>query len=66
MVYIRAEQERKFGLHLYAWKQMMPYVFADGHVNYARYGQCYINIMGKLPIAVLDLFIHGEPVANNQ
>ena len=37
LLYIRAEREGEFVLHLYACKKMMPYFFAAGHVNYARY-----------------------------
>ena len=38
MLYIRAEREGDWPLHLEAVKQMMPYFYASGHVNYARYG----------------------------
>ena len=37
MLYIRAEREGDWPLHLEAVKQMMPYFYASGHVNYARY-----------------------------
>ena len=41
MMYIRAEHEGDFSLHLHACYKMMPYFFEAGHVNYARYGLCY-------------------------
>ena len=42
MLYIRAERECDWPLHLEAVKQMMPYFYASGHVNYARYGLFYL------------------------
>ena len=66
MLHIRAGREGEFGLHLYTCKQMMPYFFAAGHVNYARYALCYIKTMEKLLIAVLHPFLRGEHVARHQ
>ena len=37
MLYIRAEREGDWPLHMEAVKQMLPYLYASGHVNYARY-----------------------------
>ena len=37
MMYVQAEREAEWPLHLYAVKEMMPYIFAAGHHNYARY-----------------------------
>ena len=36
MLFIRAEREGDWPLHLYATEQMMPYFFSSGHFNYAR------------------------------
>ena len=36
MLFIRAEREADWPLHLLATKMMMPYFFAAGHFNYAR------------------------------
>lgn len=36
MVFIRAEREADWPLHLYAVTEMIPYFFASGHFNYAR------------------------------
>ena len=38
MVFVRAEREADWPLHLWAVEQMMPYFFASAHFNYARYG----------------------------
>ena len=36
MMFVRAEREGDWPLHLATYKQMLPYFFAAGHVNYAR------------------------------
>ena len=38
MLYVRAEREADWPLHLKAVQLMLPYLFAAGHINYARYG----------------------------
>ena len=45
MLYIRAEREGDFSLHLYASKEILPYFFAAGHWNYARDGVAFISMM---------------------
>ena len=53
MVYVRAEREGDWPLHLQAVKLMMPYFFASKHINYARYGLYYLRSMEALPANVL-------------
>lgn len=38
MNFIRAEREGDWLLHLATFRDMIPYYFAAGHMNYARYG----------------------------
>ena len=52
ILYIRAEREGDWPLHLEAVKQMMPYLYASGHANYARYGLFYLQSMEKLPVEI--------------
>ena len=52
MQYIRAEREGDWPLHLETVQQMLPYFFASGHVNYARYGLYYIRSMEEIPSEV--------------
>ena len=66
MLFIRAEREGEFPLHLYACQQMIPYFFAAGHINYARYGVCYLMTMSKLPPTLLDQFLRAEHVLRHQ
>ena len=45
---------------------MIPYFFASGHLNYARYGLYYLRSMAKLPETVLKAFLDGEHVMRHQ
>ena len=36
MLFVRAEREGDWSLHLWCVTQMLPYFFAAGHINYAR------------------------------
>ncbi|KAK2185277.1 hypothetical protein NP493_241g06091 [Ridgeia piscesae] len=62
MMFVWAEREGDWPLHLATYKQMLPYFFAAGHVNYARYGLCYLREMERLPQEVLSHFMKGEHV----
>ena len=62
MVYVRAEREADWPLHILAVKLMLPYFFAAGHVNYARYGLYYLRSMEMLPCKVMKCFMQREHV----
>ena len=62
MYYVHAEREADWALHLYAVKEMLPYFFAAGHCNYARYGLTYLRSMERLPEDVLMHFMKGHHV----
>ena len=49
MMYIRAEREADWCLHLTAVKEMLPYFFVAGHANYARYGVYFLRTMERMP-----------------
>ena len=66
LIYIRAEPEGNFALHLYACQKMMPYFFAADYTNYALYGLCYLRTMHKLPGKILDNFMKGKHVMRHQ
>ena len=57
MVYVRAEREADRPLHLKA-----AYFFATGHVNYTRYGVCYLLSMERLPDTIFKRFMQGQQV----
>ena len=62
MMYIRAEREGEFGLHLYCCKKMIPYFFAAGHWNYAQDGIVYLRSMKKMPDNLLIKFMDRKNV----
>ena len=62
MLYVRAEQEGDWPLHLYAVQQMLPYFFASGHVNYARFGLYYLRSVQSLEGDELSRFMKGDHV----
>ena len=61
MMYVRAEREDEWPLHLFAVKKKIPYFFAAGHVHYARYAT-----YSMLPEDVLKRFMDGEHVMRHQ
>ena len=65
MMSVRAEREGDWPLHMATYKQMLPYFFAAGHVNYARYGLCYLREMERLPQEVLSHFMKGGHVMHH-
>ena len=65
MLFVRAERESDWPLHLVAVKRMLPYFFASGHVNYARYGLYYLRSMESLQGEELSMFIRGEHVMHH-
>ena len=48
LIFIRAEREGEWALHLWAVNEMIPYFFVAGHIHYARYGLIYLRSMQKL------------------
>ena len=62
MMYIRAEREGEFGLHLYCCKKMIPKIFAAGHWNNARDSIVYFRSIEKMPTNLLNRFMNGEHV----
>ena len=62
IIYVRVEWEAEWSLHIWAMQQMIPYFFAAGHVNYARYGLYYLRSMERPPENVLKRFLNGEHV----
>jgi hypothetical protein len=66
MTFVRAEREADWLLHYKAFGETIPYFFAAGHVNYARYGMCYLRSTEALPGEVLVRFMKGEHVMRHQ
>lgn len=45
---------------------MLPYFFAAGHINYARYVLCYLVNMLTLPPNILDKCLQEEHVLRHK
>ena len=66
MMFVKAEREANWLLHLECVERILPYFFAAGHVNYARYGMFYLQDMQRLPTEVLAHFLKGEHVMRHR
>ena len=66
LIFIRAEQEGEWSLHLWAVNEMIPYFFAAGHIHYSRYGLIYLRSMQKLHGETLERFLNGEHVQRHR
>lgn len=66
MMFVRAEREGDWALHLCTVSAMMPYFFAAGHINYARCELYYMRSLEALPHAVLPSFLGGQHVMRHQ
>ena len=62
MMYVRAEREGGWPLHLASVKLMLPYFFAAAHPNYARYDLYYLRSMEKMPESAQGKFLKVEDV----
>lgn len=66
MLYVRAEREGNWPLHIEVVRKMLPYFFAAGHQNYARYGLFYLRAMEKMPVSVMKNFLNGDHVMRHR
>ena len=58
-MFIRAERESDWLLHLNCVQQMLPYFFAAGHSNYAQYGTWYLlEMQGAFSEAAHHIFMN--------
>ena len=49
LMFIRAQREGNWNLHLHSFQRMIPYFMTYDHTNYARWGVIYVNEMHHLP-----------------
>ena len=59
-VYIRAEREADWPLHLAVVQDMIPLFFVAGHMNYARYALYYLRNMEAMPEDVRGEIMKGQ------
>lgn len=60
LLFIRAQRDGIWDLHLYAFQRMLPYFMWYNHTNYARWGTIYLNEMHQLPQQVKREFDAGN------
>ena len=60
LMFIRAQRDGIWELHLCAFQQMLPFFHRYDHTNYARWGCVYLAEMKQLPTAVKDEFLKGN------
>ncbi|KAK2144992.1 hypothetical protein LSH36_713g01032 [Paralvinella palmiformis] len=67
MLFVRAEREADWPLHLWSVKQMIPYFFAAVHINYARKNRIRADnedrakLRARIKIAIDPLDPHDHP-----
>ena len=60
LLFIRAQREGLWQLHLYAFHKMLPFFHRYDHTNYARWGAVYLAEMKQLPAEVQAEFDNGN------
>ena len=58
-LFVRAERAGDWYLHLYAVKQMLPYLHAAGHLAYAKSAHLYVQQMEELTPEVRQIFVES-------
>ena len=60
LLFVRAQREGMWDLHLYAFQKMLPFFHRYDHINYARWGAVYLAQMKQLPVEVQTEFDKGN------
>ena len=58
-LFIRAQRDGNWDLHIYSFQLMLPYFIRYDHMNYARWGAVYLDELQRLPQAILAEFKRG-------
>ena len=65
LMFLRGERNGDFLLQQHCLKAMLPYLFAAGHDNYARYLSWYVQQMEHLPQRTKEDLLAGEHVCRH-
>ena len=60
--YISAERLRNYPMHLFSFAELLKFLAADGHYNYTKSGNIYLQQMHELQMThpdVHDHFLNG-------
>ena len=60
LLFIRAQRDGRWEVHLFAFREMLPFFHHYDHINYARWGCVYLAEMNQLPGEVKDEFCEGN------
>jgi hypothetical protein len=60
LMFIRAQRDGIWDLHLVAFRCMLPYFHRYDHTNYSKWGVIYLAEMQQLPDEVLQQFKQGD------
>ena len=60
LLFIRAQRNGVWSLHIYAFQRMLPLFMRYDHTNYARWGTIYLNEMHQLSAEVQEEFESGN------
>ena len=60
LMFIRAERDGIWDLHIFTFRSMLPYFHRYDHLNYAKWGAIYLAEMNQLPAEVEDQFRQGH------
>ena len=60
LLFTRAQKEGNWKLHLYAFREMLPFFMRYNHTNYARWGTVYLNEMHQLPPEIEHEYDQGH------
>ncbi|MES9884496.1 MAG: hypothetical protein ABW185_26930, partial [Sedimenticola sp.] len=66
-MFVRAEREGNYILHMFCMTKMLPYFFAAGHWNYARYITCHLTeFLTQVDEDALATFYMGHHVCRHK
>lgn len=60
LLFVRAQRDGLWELHVYSFRRMLPYFYRYDHTNYARWGSIYLAQMNQLPPEVETEFQQGN------
>ena len=60
LLFIHAQRDGVWKLHLHAFQHMLPLFMKYDHTNYACWGTIYLNEMHQLPVEVQQVFESGN------
>ena len=60
LLFVRAQREENWELHLSSFTAMRPFFMRYDHLHYSRWETIYVNEMHQLPSELLEEFLSGS------